>query len=97
MNHYKYPRSRNHYQGNHFYNQTQEQNVTVQSEEEEPQTEIEMPVSTKVLLKMAAKKVFRFKTIPILFNYFMRKSGLSGAAKQLEEQTVKAASTFFES
>ncbi len=95
MNYYKYPRSRNHHQGNRFYNQTHEVNYPVQAKEQ--QTKNEMPTSTKVLLKIAAKKVFRLKTIPILFNYFMRKSGLAGATKRLEEETVKAASTFFES
>ena len=94
MNYYKYPHTQTQHQANQFYNQTKSPELP--EETEENQVETQSHPSTKVLLKIAAKKVFRLKTIPILFNYFLRKSGLAGTTKRLEEQTVKAASAFFE-
>ncbi len=94
MNNYKYPHARNSHLPNRFYNQ--EYAHEIPAETEKNQVETQSHPSTKVLLEIAAKKVFRLKTIPILFNYFLRKSGLAGTTKRLEEQTVKAASAFFE-
>lgn len=59
-----------------------------------PLPESEIP-STATLLGMALKKIFRIKSIAILFNYFFRKAGFDTQLNRLEEQTYKKMDSFF--
>jgi hypothetical protein len=56
--------------------------------------EPEIP-STARLLGMALKKIFRLKSMAILFNYFLRKAGFDNQFNRLEEQTYKKLDSFF--
>jgi hypothetical protein len=51
--------------------------------------------STAKLLGMALKKIFRLKSVGILFNYFLRKAGFDSQFNRLEEQTIKKLDSFF--
>lgn len=59
-----------------------------------PQPEPEIP-STAKLLGLALKKIFRFKSLTILFNYFLRKAGFDNRFNRFEEQTIKKLDSFF--
>ena len=52
---------------------------------------------TSELLKLALKKIFRFKSIPIVFNYLMRKAGIYDGVNQIEEGAYKKMDSFFNS
>ncbi len=59
-----------------------------------PRTEPDIP-STAELLGLVLKKIFRLKSIAILFNYFLRKAGFDNRFNRLEEQTIKKLDSFF--
>lgn len=52
---------------------------------------------TSVLLKLALKKIFRFKSIAIVFNYLMRKTGIYDSVNQIEDGAFKKMDSFFNS